>query len=189
MIDGPIDTATVWQMLSGDLRRYFQRRVSTAEQVDDLLQETFVRIHTQRAALHTPDALRPWVYRIARSVLVDAVRRDRPSTPLHAVILPDDPDFAEDDPDALVASWLPAMIAMLPEPYREPLRMVELEGRSQKAVAETLALSHSGTRSRIQRGRKMLRDVLLACCEIQREGGQVVDYRPRTAGGCTCEDQ
>jgi DNA-directed RNA polymerase specialized sigma24 family protein len=88
------------------------------------------------------------VYRIARSVLIDPVRRQQPGEELEEGSATT-PGLDEDDPDALVASWLPGLLAGLPEAYREPLRLVELEGHSQAEVAVLLGLSPSGACSRI----------------------------------------
>ncbi|MFT4626486.1 MAG: catechol 2,3-dioxygenase-like lactoylglutathione lyase family enzyme [Myxococcota bacterium] len=79
------------------------------------------------------------------------------------------------DGTAEVASWMPLMVAALPERYREAVRLSELEGLSQAEVATRLGLSPSGARTRVQRGRKRLLADLLACCPVRFEEGVVVD--------------
>ncbi len=94
-------------------------------------------------------------------------------------VLPDEEISAE------VASWLPAFIGLLDAPTREALELSELEGLTQREVAERLGLSPSGAKSRVQRGRHKLREALEACCEIERDvRGHVTDYRPKE--GCSC---
>ena len=63
--------------------------------------------------------------------------------------------------------------------------MIDLKGMSQQEAANRLGVSLSGAKSRIQRGRKQIKDMLLACCrvELDRLGG-VVDFAPRGNGGC-----
>jgi RNA polymerase sigma-70 factor (ECF subfamily) len=70
-----IDTGTIWEQFSSDLRRFIRRRVSDDHVADDLLQETFLRVHTGLPRLADGDRLVAWVYRIARNVLVDFHRR------------------------------------------------------------------------------------------------------------------
>ena len=74
-------TEAVWSHLSSDLRRFVRRRVSDDHAADDLLQETFVRVHRNLGTLHEADRLAAWVYRIARNVIHDhhrkATRRGR----------------------------------------------------------------------------------------------------------------
>lgn len=83
------------------------------------------------------------------------------------------------------------MIAELPDVYREAVRLAELEGRTAQEVADRLGLSLPAAKSRIRRGRLMLRERLDACCrfEIDRRGN-VIDFTPRQDGtdcrGCDC---
>lgn len=177
-------TRAVWEALASDLLGWFRRRGCSPELAEDLRQETFLRVHRHLPELRQGERLAPWVYRIARNVLVDHGRRRRPEDPL------DDDTSAptpQDDrgPDQLVASWLPMMIDSLPEPMATALRRVELEGWSQAQLAEAEGLSASGARSRVQRGRRMLRERLDACCEVQWQG-EVVDWRRREDEACGC---
>jgi len=176
----PIRTADVHDALAADLRRWFGRR-APADRVDDLVQESFLRIHTALPRLRDPDRLSAWVYRIARSVWVDALRRGRPTEPLGELAV-EPPEPA--DPNEMVAAWLPLFIEGLPVAYRDALRWSELDGLSQAEVGRRLGLSPSGARTRVQRGRRLLRAALEACCEIQRDGAQVVDVHPRAPCGC-----
>ena len=179
------DTETAHALLAADLRRWFARR-APADQVDDLVQETFLRIHTRLDDLRDPDRLAPWVYRIARSVWVDRGRRRRPEQPSAVGLTDEDLSVtpAPPDPTLLVAAWLPGLVETLPEPYREAVRLSELEGHSQAEVARMLGISPSGARSRVQRGRRLLREQLEACCTLVREGAQIIDYAPNPACAC-----
>lgn len=74
-----------------------------------------------------------------------------------------------------------------PAYYREAIMLVELEELTQQAAAGRLGLSLSGMKSRVQRGRKQLRQMLDACCLIQldRRGG-VAEYERRPKGDALC---
>jgi RNA polymerase sigma-70 factor (ECF subfamily) len=80
------------------------------------------------------------------------------------------------------------MIERLPEPYREALALVELRGLSQVEAAARLGLSVSGAKSRVQRGRRMLRDLVVACCDVSLGArSDVTDFtlrRGASCGGC-----
>jgi RNA polymerase sigma-70 factor (ECF subfamily) len=63
--------------------------------------------------------------------------------------------------------------------------MVEFEGVSQTELADRLGISVSGAKSRVQRGRKMLRDILMKCCHFEFDRyGTIIDYYPHC---CCCE--
>src|SRR5436190_4593864 len=70
-----LTTNAIWTYLSSDLRRFIRRRVSDDHVSDDLLQETFVRVHRNIGTLQEVDRLAAWVYRIARNVIHDHHRR------------------------------------------------------------------------------------------------------------------
>lgn len=75
-------------------------------------------------------------------------------------------------------------VARLPSPYREAVTLTELEGLPQKAAADMAGVSVSGMKSRVQRGRERLREMLLACCEIALDPrGHVIGCAPKPAGG------
>jgi ATP-dependent DNA helicase RecG len=89
-------TDAIWAHLSADLRRFIRRRVSDEHAADDLLQETFVRVHRNLSAVQETDRLAAWVYRIARNVIHDHHRATTNLAPLT-----DDP-VAEADGEACV---------------------------------------------------------------------------------------
>src|SRR5215204_1969251 len=109
-------TDAIWSSLSTDLRRFIRRRVADDHVADDLLQETFVRVHRSIGTLQETDRLAAWVYRIARNVIHDHHRKAASA----AVALADaDPaDGADDCMSQLrcrCAGWLDEMIGSLPE--------------------------------------------------------------------------
>ena len=73
------------------------------------------------------------------------------------------------------------MISTLPEPYREALVLTEFEGLTQKQMAARLGTSLSGAKSRVQRGREQLKQMLLERCEFEFDRlGRIIDCKPRT---------
>lgn len=147
---------------------------------DDLLQETFMRIHRNLGTLLDADRLAAWVYQIARNVIHDHHRQSGKQT----VALADDPVDEGKNPltsqKALAGEWLDAMVEQLPEPYREAVRWSELDGLSQQEVADRLGLSLSGAKSRIQRGRGMLKEILNQCCRFEfDQRGNLMNCDPR----------
>src|ERR1700741_3894264 len=83
--------------LSPALLRFFRTQVASRQQADDLLQETWMRIHRVRHTYRPGDPVLPWVYAIARRVRIDGYRRTRRLT-LHEIamgVLPQRPVDAE----------------------------------------------------------------------------------------------
>lgn len=161
---GKPTTAAVWSQLSADLRRYLRRRVADEHQADDLLQETFVRIHRHIDTLTSADRVAAWVFQIARRVLIDHYRQQAGAAPPLADFEPAGTDDRQSQLRFRAGLWLEELVGQLDEPYREAVRLAEIEGLPQKEVARRLGLSLSGAKSRIQRGRVLLKKVLERCC-------------------------
>ena len=175
----PNNLQTIWDHFCCRLLAFIRGRVAEPADADDILQEVFLRIHTHLCCLPEPDKLDSWVYQIARNLIVDYYRRRRPSAELPES-LPAEMGALEDEPETELALSLQEMIAALPAPYREALILSEYQGLSQKDLAERLGISLSGAKSRVQRARRQLREMFLACCHFEMDRrGRILDYYAR----------
>lgn len=184
-----IDAATrgAWRDLEAKLRPFISRRIHVAADVDDIVQEVFLRMQRGLPLLRDEERFGPWVYKVARSSIIDHQRR----VARHPTLGEDDSDSEveaeRDEDDASVerelATYIAPFVAMLPSPYREALTLTELEGLTQKQAAEMVGISLSGMKSRVQRGREQLREALEACCHIALDArGRVMSCEPRADG-------
>lgn len=185
----PASTKEIWERFSGELKAFIGRRVRDEDLASDLLQETFVRIHQGLGSLEENDRVLAWVYRIARNAIADHFRKTPESqtdgTPDVIVEELESDNFNKD-----VGRWLLEMLPSIPETYRAALEMAEVEGLTQREVSERLGLSLSGAKSRVQRGRDMLRDMLFRCCHLHFDGhGNVVDYERRGPCSSCCPEE
>jgi RNA polymerase sigma-70 factor, ECF subfamily len=175
-----VNLESVYAEFDAGLRQFLWRRLSDPAAVDDVLQDTYLRIHRRADTLRDPGRLQGWVYQIARNAVIDHYRRQRDS-----VELPDSfPERLEDQNEAErdLARSLRDMLACLPDKYRQALYLTEFEGVSQADLAGRLGLSLSGAKSRVQRARDKLRAALLDCCHVELDRrGQVIHYEPRCA--------
>ena len=173
-----------WREVEARLRPYVARRVPPSD-VDDVVQETFVRVHRGLSSLTDGERFGAWVYRIAQNAIADHARsRARHPT---ATSAPDDEPAgataadAEDDLEPELLECIALFVARLPSPYREAVTLTELQGLTQKDAAEMLGVSISGMKSRVQRGRERIRQMFEECCEISVDGrGHVTECTPRS---------
>lgn len=183
-------TEHAWYALHEPLRAFLRKRVRQEEAVEDLLQDVFLRIHTHAETLREGEKLESWIYQIARHRVIDYYRRQKPLLSLEEVeqdtLLEEMP---EEDVQAELAPSVVAMVNALPEPYREALYLTDYRGLSQRDLAIRLGISFSGAKSRVQRAREKLRQLLLDCCHFEFDRrGRIIDYQSRcaccTAGSC-----
>lgn len=174
-----LSTGDVWSDFGQRLRAAIGARVDDPADADDILQDVFLKVHLRLDTVQDESRLAPWLYQITRNAITDYYRGRRQTIELQD-------DFAamsaadEDEAARQLAGGLREMIRTLPPSYQEALTLAEIEGLSQKDVAERLNLSYSGAKSRVQRGRRLLSEALVNCChiELDRRGG-IIDYVPR----------
>jgi RNA polymerase sigma-70 factor (ECF subfamily) len=171
------------------LRPFIARRLSSAADVDDVLQDVLLQMQRHVHELRDSDRLGPWLYRITRNAITDRFRAEARSAGLperdaHSVDPDDDAELTTE-----LARCVAPLVARLPSPYREAVTMVDLEDLTFKDAAAAIGLSVPGMKSRVQRGRSKLRELFEECCRLELDvRRRVVDYecRPGQASKCTC---
>jgi RNA polymerase sigma-70 factor (ECF subfamily) len=146
------------QQVSTLLRGYFRRRLQgLPDEVEDLLQETLMALHTQRHTYRREELLTPWVHALARYKLVDLWRRRARHEALN-------------DPLDEAADWLVApessegesrrdlvrLLQALPDHQRLPIQHTKIEGLSVAEAARLTCLSESAVKVGVHRGIKAL---------------------------------
>lgn len=154
---------------------------------EDLLQDVFLRIHNRLDSLKDEDRLVSWLYQISRNVVTDYYRR-RSTLALDANQPDSDVETRAENLNAEAAAWLSRLVVSLPDDYRQAMTMSELKGIPQTEIAQRIGLSTSGAKSRVQRGRKLLKEMLLRCCHFELDGeGNVVDYEMKAGCSLCCD--
>lgn len=167
--------------VAAQIRPFVERRVAPAD-VDDVMQEILQRAHAGVDALDDDTRFAAWLHRVARNAIVDHYRRAGRRDAKHEAFAAGWRDDADEQEDAVasLAVFVRAFVAMLPSPYREALQLTEIDGLTMREAADREGVSVSGMKSRVQRGRRMLRELFEACCEIALDArGRVVEYVPR----------
>jgi RNA polymerase sigma-70 factor, ECF subfamily len=170
--------------MTARLRGFLRRRVRDDATADDLTQETLLKVYRSRTALRDGQRLEAWLYRIARTTLIDHYRRQRPGQELPAD-LATEPDGGADDVTKVMARSLRQFVEQLPEAYREPVRLAEFEGLPLTKIAQRFGLSVTAVKSRVRRGRAMLKKQLQQCCRLEFDRmGKIIDYQRRNTARC-----
>ena len=190
---GSIDPAALWDAFAPPLRAFLARRVPAGVEADDLLQDVFLRVVKHLDSLRSTERPEAWLFQIARNALRDSLRarqrKDGRTDPLE-IDLPAEVDTAAaPEAEEELAPCLTPMIARLPEPYRTAIELTSVQGLTQAEAARQIGISLSGMKSRVQRGREQLRQMLVRCCEINVDvRGGVSDFHPRSADACRSGD-
>lgn len=180
-------TPALWQDVAARLRPFIARQVPATD-VDDVLQDVFLRLQRGLGSLRDEERFTSWLFQVARSSVSEHVRGRARHPIAPEVELP--APLSDDDRDAsrALSSCISLFVAQLPSPYREAVTLVELEGLTAREAAEMVGCSLTAMKSRVQRGRAQLRVAFERCCEIALDArGKVVDYAPRQPPCASCK--
>jgi RNA polymerase sigma-70 factor (ECF subfamily) len=168
----------IWEDFNEPLKKFILKRVQNEHDADDLLQEVFVKISVSLETLLDDDKLHAWIYRITRNIIVDYYRSKKSLEALPEDLVDPEEVTQNENANAEMAACLKGMIYQLPEKYKEALLLTEFQNFTQKELADKLGMSVSGAKSRVQRARSMLKEILLGCCSLEFDRfGNVIDYQ------------
>lgn len=167
-----------WREYRTTLYRFILTRVNDPVMTEDIVQDVLIKVYERLNTLKDQEKILPWMYQITRNVIVDYYRKQRPTEDIDETVVVKEINIEEDVGKELAQCLLP-MVNQLPSNYRQAIIMAEFDGLTQKEIAQKQGLSLSGAKSRVQRGRKLLKKILLECCRIELDHqGRVFNYEP-----------
>ena len=191
-------TEEIWRNLRARVHAYLRSQVRDPEDCDDLLQEVFLRVHRHLDSLRDDVVVDAWVYRIVRNTITDRARARSVRVEGNRTVsfdeLPTPPALAPEVEaieerrfrTELAACLLPLVACLSPE-QRQAFELVELRGLTQREAAARVGISVTGMKSRTQRAKRRLREVIEACCGLEFDAfGAVLDCQP---GACSPDAQ
>lgn len=178
---------TLWEEFSIPLRKFISKRISKEQDTEDILQDVFLKINSSIGTLKDKQKLNAWIYRITRNTIIDFYRKNNTTVEIELtedLIVETDEDFSMNEE---ISRCLKPMINHLPEKYKQAIILTEYKNITQKQLSEQLGISVSGAKSRVQRGRKILKDMILDCCTLEFDkNGNIIDYKYKTNGCKSC---
>lgn len=157
---------------------YVKKRINSLEDAEDLTQEVFYKL--AKSDMSQVNNLKHWVYSIAQNTITDFYRKKKilsNSIEDHQVFEEENNDEATQELSLCVEEF----IKELPKDYQKIMTMAGIENKSQKEIAETLDMNYVTVRSKIQRGRRKLRDLFTNCCTVLQGGkGSIIEYERKT---------
>ncbi|CAM1344170.1 sigma-70 family RNA polymerase sigma factor [Tenacibaculum amylolyticum] len=164
--------------LYNPLLSYVKNRVRNQEDAEDLTQDVFLKL--SKSNTKGIDNIKSWVYTIAKNTITDYYRKKHLQT--NAI---ENDTFLQEDSNENVSIELSkcvnSFIDQLPEEYKELMILSEIKEIPQKEIAQQLNINYVTVRSKIQRGRKKLRQLFEGCCTVLQGGkGSIIDFKHKT---------
>ncbi len=177
-------TEQTYLSLRGDLKSFILSRVNDSALAEDILHDVFVKVHSKMDGVKDSSKLTSWIYSIARNSITDFYRSKKPTVEISGF------DMKDNTPERTAAQKLEksirTFIKRLSPIYREAIILTDYKGLTQAQLAERLNLTLPAAKSRVQRARKMLKDMLLECCHFEFDKfGTIIDYHSKCCSSCS----
>jgi RNA polymerase sigma-70 factor, ECF subfamily len=176
----------LYNKLGSQLKYFIGKRVNDPMITEDILHDVFIKIHNNIGTVKDESKIESWIYQITRNAIIDYYRINKNHSELEEELIPVEESEEENDSHRNASIGLTEFIQDLPKIYRDAILFTEFEGLTQKQLAERLGISLTGAKSRVQRARIMLKDLLFQCCHFEYDiYGTVIDYCKLC---CCCEE-
>ncbi|RIH65104.1 RNA polymerase sigma factor SigZ [Mariniphaga sediminis] len=177
-------TENIWNDFHIELKNFILKKVKDENIANDILQDVFLKIINNADKIAQAKSVQQYIYGIARNTTIDHFRKsDKKNNIENDYTL-----ISEEETESLNATiadcCIKPFIKQLPEKYQVALTKSEFENISQKDLAEQLNISYSGAKSRVQRGKEKLKELILACCNYPSDSyGNLRDTEDKN---CAC---
>ena len=153
-------TQKVWTKYSEDLKRFIFSKVKDEAITNDILQDSFIKIHTKLHTLKDLTKLKSWIFSITRNSILDYFKTANKTF-----------EYANFESETKIEEdvhtekdCLRGILQNLPKKYRDPVFLSDIKDMKQQEVANQLNQSLSTTKSQIQRARKLIAQGFIDCC-------------------------
>jgi len=175
---------SIWKDYHLKLYNFVNKRVNDTSLSEDIVQEIMIKVNTKLDSLESSQKMKSWIYQIARNTIIDYYRAKKTFDELPPYLISPETDQIKQARQE-ISGCLNVLIGNLPSGYREAITLSEIEGFTQKEVASKQNLSISGAKSRIQRARSLLKNMLTECCTFEMDHQErFIDYQAKT--DCDC---
>jgi RNA polymerase sigma-70 factor (ECF subfamily) len=174
----------IWKEYHLKLTNFVNKRINDTSLSEDIVQEIMIKVNNKLYTLESSEKIQGWVYQIARNTIIDYYRAKKTYEELPKNIISPELDKTKQARQE-ISNCLGVLIDNLPSDYREAIMLSEIENLTQKEVALKQNISLSGAKSRIQRGRGLLKNMLTECCTFEMDHqDHFIDYQPKL--DCDC---
>ena len=167
------EISSLWLEYRNGLKYYMLKKVKNEEVANDLTHEVLMKVYDSCCSSTNIRNVKSWMFQIAHNTMVDHFKKQQKFTNTIPEYYADNETVAYQESSELLGP----LIELLPEKYAVPLRLSDIDMIKQKEVAEKINLSLTATKSRIQRGRKLLKQKIIQCSNLELdEKGNVISF-------------
>lgn len=165
------EISSLWLKYKSGIKYYILKKVKNEELANDLSHEVLMKIYNSCCSSTKIRNVKSWMFQIAHNTTIDYLKKQNKYTDE----VPENHESDAYDVYQEANDLVKPLIQLLPVKYRVPLQLSDIDELKQKEVAEKLKLSLTATKSRIQRGRNLLKEKIIECSNLEKdESGNLI---------------
>jgi RNA polymerase sigma-70 factor (ECF subfamily) len=170
------EVALNWNNVQSKLKGFVYKRVKDKALTEDIVHDVFLKVQAKIHQVKESEKLVGWIYQITRNTITDHYRKNTRTINLKDIDWESSPPNFND----CVTNTINELIPTLPDKYRIPLEMAEIQNISQLEVAAKLNLNYTTAKARVQRARQMLKEKMAKVLVVRTDGyGNVILCKDR----------
>ncbi|GHC49114.1 hypothetical protein GCM10008083_10720 [Ulvibacter litoralis] len=155
-----IETSTLWNRFNTQVYFFILKKVKDKDAANEILQNSFLKIHLNIAQLKDVEKAKAWTFQIARNEIINYFKAE--SKTVHKSNL--DAITTTENYEELCC--FERFVTNLPKEYNEVIDLVYLKGKKQAEAAELLGISIANVKARIRRSKAILTKNFNECCKF-----------------------
>lgn len=148
------------------LRKFIRPQARNANDTEDILQNVLIKIMKNGDDISSASFL-PWIQTVCRTTSIDYYRKNKSNFGQIEEGRERDQEYEENTLASLLAKCVRPLLENLSPEDSKLLRAIELDGVSQKDLAQKMDVDYSALKSKVQRARKKLKEEIIDCCSIE----------------------
>lgn len=165
------EVSSLWLEYKNGIKYYIFKKIKNEDLANELSHQILMKVYNSCCSGNEIKNIRSWMFQIAHNTVVDYLKKENKYTNEIIEIL----DTEEINAYKEAAELVSPILKLLPEKYRTPLQLSDIDGLKQFEVSKKINLSLTATKSRIQRARILLKEKIMDCCifDVNEKGSLV----------------
>ncbi len=170
------DIRIIWEDLNEELYKFIWSNIKDEQISKDIHQEVFLKIHSKIHQLKHTSKITSWAYQITRNTIIDYYRKEnQKKIPLTYIDIPEEETHNFEYKN--LTNCINQKIQKLSLKHKEAILLTSFKNYSQKDLAKYLNISYSGTKSRVQKAKEILKNNILDCPNVESDSnGKLLDF-------------
>ena len=172
------EISSLWLEYKNGLKYYILKKVKNKDVANDLSHEVLMKIYNSCCSTIKIKNVRSWMFQIAHNTTIDYLKKQHKFTNIIPETYDKDGHTVIQEADEIIKP----LMKLLPDKYAIPLQLSDIDELKQKEVAQKLNLSLTATKSRIQRARKLLKEKIIECSNLEKDkDGNLISIELKSA--------